>query len=111
MANIVRAEKQNHQLTLKDALLTFANQTNAEQDRIFQTVKKWHPPAQHKAVYTAYKVLVETANLSHHNVLQELVLKHPEVVFHNNLQRLSFRAVCELNDVVLPPPLSDKLVP
>jgi hypothetical protein len=42
-------------------------------------------------------------------VLQELLMKHPEVVFHNSLQRLSFRAVCELNDVILPPPLSDKL--
>jgi hypothetical protein len=106
---MVRTEKHNPQLTLKDALLTFANKADVEQDRIFQKVKAWYAPAQHKAVYAAYTLLVEAAHLSHHDVLQELLMKHPEVVFHNSLQRLSFRAVCELNDVMLPPPLSDKL--
>lgn len=108
MANLVRLEKQNQQLTLKDALLTFAHKTDAEQDRIFQKVREWYPPSQHKAVYAAYALLVDAVHLSHHDVLQELLVKHPEGVFHNNLQRLSFRAVCELNDVALPPPLSDK---
>jgi hypothetical protein len=93
---VVRTETGNQKLTLKDAVLTFINKTNAEEDRVFQLVKERYPQAQHKAVCDAFVQLLAAANASHHDVLQEISLKHPDDVFHSELQRHAFDALCSL---------------
>lgn len=95
-ANVVRIAKENANLSLKDAVLTFAHKTDAKLDRVFQLVLLSYPQAQHKAVYDAFVQLVASANASHHEVLQEISLKHPDDVFHNELQRRAFDALCSL---------------
>jgi hypothetical protein len=99
VGNVVREETNNPNLSLKDALLTFVNKTDAAHDRIFQKVKQSYVPAQHKPVYNAYVLLVDSANMPHHDLLQEIAMKHPEDVFYNVLQRRSFQALCDLNEV------------
>jgi hypothetical protein len=95
-ASVARTETGNVKLTLKDAVLTFINKTNAEKDRVFQLVQRRYPHAQHKAVCEAYVQLVASANVSHHDMLQEISLKHPDEVFHSELQRYAFDALCSL---------------
>ena len=76
-------------------MLTFVSKI-AEQDRIFQLVKRSYPQAQHKAVYDAFVLLATSANISHNEMLQKISLKHPDEVFHSDLQRRAFAALCSL---------------
>ena len=98
-ANRVRANVNNPQLKLTDALMTFSDRTNAGNDRVYQRVLAGAPELQHSAVYSAFKTLVESCHHAHHEVLREVILQHPDVVFQNDTQRRAFDALCELVDL------------
>lgn len=99
MANLKRQETNNPRLKLTDALMSYCNQGDANQDLIFQHVRRRLPELQHDAVYKAFKSLVASCHQTHHEVLREVSMQHPELVFQNDTQRRAFEALCELADV------------
>jgi hypothetical protein len=108
VANVVRLDTGNPRLNLTDALMSYCNKGDANQDRIFQRVRERVPELQHDAVYKAFKSLVDSCHQSHHEVLREVSMQHPELVFQNDTQRRAFDALCELADVpVLQTPAPD----
>ena len=102
-ANVARAETGNPKLSLTDAVLTFSAEEPAR-DRVFQRVRQRAPELPHSAVRRSFVALVQAAHQPHHEVLRQVSLRHPDVVFQNDTQRRAFEALCSLVDAPPPPP-------
>ena len=101
VANRVREDLRNPKLKLVDALMTLCNRTDPASDQVYQRVLESVPELQHHAVYTAFKALVESCHEPHHEVLREVSLQYPDLVFQNSTQKHAFDALCHIFEVPL----------
>ena len=93
----MREQEKNPQLSFTDAVLKNTDAKDPAKDRVFQKVlSNFDSRATHYQVRTATEALVRGASLPHHELLQQVAMKHPEDVFSNTTQKNAFRALGEL---------------